>query len=47
MLSWTNTSIENKEKPINPKWMHGVHYNKEIMKLLVKFSNKLEIGKIV
>lgn len=47
MPNLTITLIENKEILINLKWMLGTLCNKEIIKLLVKFSNKLMIGKIV
>lgn len=47
MPSLMITSIENKEILINLKWMLGTLCNKEIIKLLVKFSNKLMIGKTV
>jgi len=39
--------IENKEKLIRLKRTHGMPLSKEIMKLLVKSSNKPTTGRIV
>ena len=47
MLSWLNTSIENKEKQTRQKRTHGMPLNKEIMKLLVKSLNKPTTGRTV
>lgn len=47
MLNWLNTLIENKEKLIRQKRTHGMPLSKEIMKLLVKSSNKPTTGRIV
>jgi hypothetical protein len=38
---------ENKNKPIKLKKIHGMLLNKEIIKLLVKYSKKVMIGKTV
>ncbi len=47
MPSWMILSVRSREILINLKWMLGVLLIKEIYKLLVKYSGKQEIGKIV